>query len=40
MLSYQLGSEREEREGDREGCGYWCAKCDWGNAGSRFIQTK
>lgn len=38
MLSYQLGNEREEREGDREGCGYWCSKCGFGASGARDKQ--
>jgi hypothetical protein len=39
MLSYQLGHGREEaRENGTEGCGFWCAKCGWGNAGSREVK--
>lgn len=39
MLTYQTGKDRA-RDGDKESCGYWCAKCGFGNAGSRPVVNR
>ena len=38
MLSYQTPHDDRPRREDRETCGYWCSRCDFGNAGSRPIR--
>lgn len=39
-LSYQTPHDDRPRGPDRETCGYWCSRCDFGNAGSRPIQIE
>lgn len=38
MLSYRLPKGERLHGDDRESCGYWCSRCDFGNAGSRPIR--
>lgn len=38
MLSYQLPYSDKPRGPDEESCGFWCSRCDFGNAGSRPIR--
>lgn len=46
FVSYQLpedlpGGERyTERNDGHEGCGFYCVKCGWGNAGSRKVSDE
>jgi hypothetical protein len=39
MVSYTLpGDQKRHKQPDEEDCGYWCARCGWGNAGARSIK--